>query len=179
MPHGTLTRDQNQRIICALPAGRRRPARLVACRFPNAPWRIAVLGRRQPQRLTMDDNGDLTAHVAVTGFVRPTRDDRPSLNFKPSLVTGRLVLPPHHRARPGEQLKAHTMDDHGSWQTQLVTVGDPVQTPAGAPYSVHETGPPRQPERQSETEPAKTAQPRNIAATRPTSGAPTQQALFK
>ena len=67
------------------------------------------------------------------------------------------------------------MDDHGSWQTQLVTVGDPVQTPAGAPYSVHETGPPRQPER----EPAETVQARNIAATQPMSGTPTQQALFK
>ena len=175
MPHGTLTRDQNQHVTCALPAGLRQMARIVACRFPNAPWRIAVLGRRPPQRLTLDDNQQLTAHVPITGFVKPIRDDRPSLHFKPSIVAGRLVLPPDHRAKPGDDVKAHHMDEAGSWQTTTVTVGDLVPTPADAPYRVHETGPP------TKTEPiAAPQEPKRPRATAPPpTGTPTQPALFK
>ena len=143
MAHGTLSRDHDQRIMCALPAGVRNEARLVACRFPNAPWRIAVLGGRPTRRLTLDENGELIAHIAITGFVHPVRDDLPTTLFHPSIVADRLVLPLDHPAKPGSTVCALQLNTDGNWEEITTIVGDPANTAPDAPYRVHHTGEPQ------------------------------------
>ena len=179
MAHGTLSRDQQQRTICALPAGMRNEARLVACRFPNAPWRIAVLGGRPTRRLTIDENGELIAHIAITGFVHPVRDDLPTTLFHPSIVSERLVLPLDHPAKPGNKISAHQLDNEGNWQEIATIVGDPANTSPDAPYRIHQIGEPQNytlpPEETTST--TKIARPPQAAANQ--SERPTQQPLFK
>ena len=145
MAHGTLSRDQDQRVICALPAKVRREARLIACRFPNAPWRLAVLGGRLPRRLTIDENGDLIVHIAVTGFVRPTQDQLPGQDFLPSYVAEHIVMPLDHPARPGDRINAWRIDEAVGWQETETIIGNLVATPDDAPYRVHQAGMPTEP----------------------------------
>ena len=180
MAHGTLSRDHQQRIICALPAGVRNEARLVACRFPNAPWRIAVLGGRPTRRLTIDENGELIAHIAITGFVHPVRDDLPTTSFHPSIVSERLVLPLDHPAKPGNKISAHQLDNDGNWQEIATIVGDPTNTAPDAPYRVHHTGEPRNytPPPEETTDKRTPPQPSTPAPAAGESEKPTQRPLF-
>ena len=179
MAHGTLSRDHEQRVICALPAGIRPEARLTACRFPNAPWRIAILGGRPTTRLTIDESNELTAHVTITGFVRPVRDDLPTTLFHPSIVAERLVLPLDHPALPGNKVSAHRLDEDGNWQEITTIVGEPVNTTQDAPYRVHRTDHAQEyhPAREDPESTRQTAQPTETSVNVPEQ--PTQRALLQ